>query len=132
MNVVNAVTLKGNINDPNIMKNNVTRLRLCVDGYNNTKDWFDIVCFRELGIQASKLNKGDLISVEGRLKNDVYIKKNENGEDENASGWAKEQAGKVAWVELFLLRISKLFPHSHVPFLQAKALHLRTFLTKTQ
>lgn len=82
MNVVNAVTLKGNINDPNIMKNNVTRLRLCVDGYNNTKDWFDIVCFKELGIQASKLNKGDLISVEGRLKNDVYIKKNENGEDE--------------------------------------------------
>ena len=38
--------------------------------------------------------------------------KYENGEDENASGWAKEQAGKVAWVACAVEKIVATIPYT--------------------
>jgi len=80
MNKVNVVTLKGNLtHEPNVLKNNVVRLRIAVDGRNSTPDYFDMVCFKDIANQASSLNKGDLIAVEGCLRNNTYEKTLEDG-----------------------------------------------------
>ena len=74
MNEVNKLLLKGNLTkDPEVFNNGVVKFRLAVDNMSNT-NFFNIVCFREVAQEAASFGKGDLIAIDGCLKNNNYNK----------------------------------------------------------
>lgn len=74
MNEVNKLLLKGNLTkEPRLLNNGVVKFRLAVDNMSNT-NFFDIVCFNGVAQQAASFGKGDLIAIDGCLKNNNYNK----------------------------------------------------------
>lgn len=75
MNEVNRLLLKGNLTkEPMTLNNGVVKIRLAVDNKSNTPNYFDVVCFKEVAQQVASFGKGDLIAIEGCLKNNNYNK----------------------------------------------------------
>jgi single-stranded DNA-binding protein len=75
MNEVNKLLLKGNIAvPPLVLKNGVVKIRLAVDNKSQTPYWFDIVCFKDVAQEAASFGIGDLVSIDGCLKNNNYVK----------------------------------------------------------
>jgi len=75
MNEVNRLLLKGNLTkEPMTLNNGVVKIRLAVDNKSNTPNYFDVVCFKEVAQQVVSFGKGDLIAIEGCLKNNNYNK----------------------------------------------------------
>jgi len=75
MNEVNKLLLKGNLTkDPKVLNNGVVKARIAVDNKSNTPNYFDFVCFKDVAQQVASFSKGDLIAVDGCLKNNNYNK----------------------------------------------------------
>jgi single-stranded DNA-binding protein len=75
MNEVNKLLLKGNLTkEPRLLNNGVVKFRLAVDNMSNNPNFFDIVCFKEVAQEAASFGKGDLIAIDGCLKNNNYNK----------------------------------------------------------
>jgi single-strand DNA-binding protein len=80
----NKVEIRGNLGlKPELRQTKtgvpVTNLRVAVNekrGQNIVTSWFDVVCFGKLAeICASRLDKGALVDVEGRLRAEQYQNK---------------------------------------------------------
>ena len=80
MNEVNKLLLKGNLAvPPLVLKNGVVKIRLAVDNKSQTPYYFDIVCFKDVAQVAASFGTGDLVSIDGCLKNNNYVKTLDDG-----------------------------------------------------